>query len=73
MWPRPVLRPAAAWLRAAARRLAQTARLAVGVPDYQGYVAHRRAHHPDEPVMSYEAFFRDRQTARYKRGGSRCC
>jgi len=58
------------------RRAVQTARLMVGVPDYDTYVAHRRAHHPGEPVMSYTEFFRERQTARY--GGkrsrfSRCC
>lgn len=43
----------------------QTARLMVGVPDYQTYVLHRQANHPDQVVMSYEAFFRDRQQARY--------
>ena len=43
----------------------KTARLMVGVPDYDTYVAHRLAHHPDEPVMSYEEFFRERQNARY--------
>jgi uncharacterized short protein YbdD (DUF466 family) len=60
-------------LRAALRRLRQAAHLAVGLPDYQGYVAHRRARHPGEPVMSYEEFFRERQAARYRRGSSRCC
>ena len=58
------------------QRLAQTARLMVGVPDYDTYVAHRRAHHPGEPVMSYTEFFRERQRARYgcERGGiGRCC
>ena len=58
------------------QRLAQTARLMVGVPDYDTYVAHRRAQHPGEPVMSYAEFFRERQTARYgcERGRiSRCC
>jgi uncharacterized short protein YbdD (DUF466 family) len=43
----------------------QTARLMVGIPDYETYVAHRRAHHPGEPVMSYPEFFRERQKARY--------
>ena len=32
---------------------ARTARLMIGVPDYETYVAHRRANHPQEPVMSY--------------------
>lgn len=47
------------------RRAVQTARLMVGIPDYETYVAHRRAHHPEERVMSYTEFFRERQTARY--------
>lgn len=59
-----------------ARTLARTARLMVGVPDYDAYVAHRKEAHPGEPVMSYEEFFRERQTSRYatKDGKiSRCC
>jgi uncharacterized short protein YbdD (DUF466 family) len=42
----------------------QTARLMVGVPDYQTYVVHRQTQHPGLPVMSYEEFFRERQAAR---------
>ena len=34
------------------RDLARTARLMVGVPDYDAYVAHRRLDHPGEPVMT---------------------
>ncbi|HZR34228.1 MAG TPA: YbdD/YjiX family protein [Nevskia sp.] len=60
-------------LRAALGRLRQAAHLAVGLPDYQDYVAHRRARHPGEPVMTYEEFFRERQASRYRRGSSRCC
>ena len=44
----------------------------VGIPDYQTYLAHRLAHHPAEPVMSYAEFFRERQQARYGRV-SGCC
>lgn len=56
----------------------KTARLMVGMPDYDAYVAHRRAAHPGEPVMSYDEFFRERQSSRYgegENGGriSRCC
>lgn len=56
-------------------RAVQTARLMVGIPDYETYVAHRRAHHPGEPVMSYAEFFRERQTARYaaEKGRMGCC
>lgn len=48
----------------------------VGIPDYEAYVAHRKACHPDEPVMTYEQFFRERQASRYGTSGgkiSRCC
>lgn len=56
--------------------VAKTARLMVGVPDYESYVAHRRQVHPGEPVMTYEEFFRERQSSRYGENGgkiSRCC
>lgn len=43
----------------------QTARLMVGIPDYDTYVEHRRTLHPAEPVMTYQEFFRERQEARY--------
>lgn len=57
-------------------RAAETARLMVGVPDYPRYVAHRRARHPGEPVMTEAEFHRDRLARRYGGGpGSppRCC
>lgn len=53
--------------------LAKAARMMVGVPDYGQYVAHMRATHPELEPMSYEAFFRDRQQARYARGRGGCC
>jgi uncharacterized short protein YbdD (DUF466 family) len=64
-----------AWLKFG-RNLAQTARLMVGVPDYEAYVAHRQKDHPGEPVMNYADFFRERQSSRYGANGgkiSRCC
>jgi uncharacterized short protein YbdD (DUF466 family) len=54
-------------------RAAQMARLSCGVPDYQNYVRHLRLHHPEREVPTYQAFFRERQQARYKGGGGRCC
>jgi len=59
--------PADIWraLRTATHWAARTARLMVGVPHYESYVAHRRTHHPEQPIMSYEEFFRERQNARY--------
>jgi uncharacterized short protein YbdD (DUF466 family) len=57
----------------AGRYLTQSLRLMVGVPDYGGYVKHMRATHPDQEPMSYEAFFRERQAARYGSATGRCC
>jgi uncharacterized short protein YbdD (DUF466 family) len=68
----PVRERLQSWYRLAA----QTAHLMVGVPDYATYVEHRRRHHPGEPVMSREAFFRACQMRRYSPaagGGVRCC
>ncbi len=62
--------------RELARLACRTARLMVGIPDYETYVRHRQSCHPGEPVMTFEEFFRDRQARRYgggKGGISRCC
>ncbi len=50
-----------------------TARLAIGIPSYETYVAHVRAHHPEREPMSADDFFRERQAARYSGGSGRCC
>ena len=55
------------------QRAAQTARLMVGVPDYDAYVAHLRAAHPDVRPLTREDFVRSAQIRRYGRGASRCC
>jgi uncharacterized short protein YbdD (DUF466 family) len=56
------------------RTLRRMARLMVGVPDYDDYVRHMAANHPERPVMDRKAFFRDRQEARYGgKNGGRCC
>ena len=53
----------------------QTARLMVGIPDYETYVRHRQTYHSEQSIMSYEEFFRERQNARYAvaRGRFRAC
>ena len=67
---RMACRASAAWWHAAV----QSARLAIGIPDYDNYVEHMQTKHPDKPVMSYEAFFRERQEARYGgKSGPKCC
>ena len=56
------------------KRLFELMRLMVGVPDYDRFVAHQRAHHPEVPIISRAAFIAERQQARY--GGksqNRCC
>ncbi len=62
--------------RKALRGAARTARLMVGVPDYDTYLAHRRAEHPDEPAMSREQFVAERAERRFGGGPDRigrCC
>lgn len=56
-------------------RLTEFAGLLVGVPSYQRYVDHVRRRHPGVEPMTYEAFFRERQEARYGGKGriGRCC
>ena len=64
------------WWRNAARRAVQTARLMVGVPDYDAYVAHRTTYHPDAPVLTRADFHRNRIERRYGTGKGappRCC
>jgi uncharacterized short protein YbdD (DUF466 family) len=64
------------WSVRAVTGAARTARLMVGIPDYDTYVAHRRANHPGLPIMTYEEFFVERQEARYAVGKGRfrgCC
>ncbi|RAK57619.1 YbdD/YjiX family protein [Phenylobacterium deserti] len=57
-----------------ARCLCDGARLMVGQPNYEAYVEHLAANHPDRPPMSKAEFFRNRQDARYGGGGGfRCC
>ncbi|CAN7155993.1 YbdD/YjiX family protein [Variovorax sp. LjRoot290] len=56
-----------------ARSLGATLRLMVGLPDYDAYLSHMERTHPEQAPMSYEAFFRERQQARYGSGRGRCC
>ena len=59
------------------RGLKQTARLMVGQPDYDTYLAHWAKVHPDETPMNPTEFFRNREDRRFgggtATGGFRCC
>ena len=55
------------------RAAARAARLAIGIPDYEVYVAHMREHHRGTPPMDRGAFVLERMQARYGKGRARCC
>ncbi|MDI3381344.1 YbdD/YjiX family protein [Xenophilus aerolatus] len=61
------------YLARSTRALGQSLRLMVGLPDYDTYLSHMAATHPERAPMSYEAFFRERLEARYGAGKGRCC
>lgn len=48
-------------------------RTVIGVPDYERYLRHMRARHPECAVLSQAEFAKLRLEARYSRPGSRCC
>jgi uncharacterized short protein YbdD (DUF466 family) len=54
-------------------RAACIVRRIIGVPDYDHYVAHVRAHHAGVEPVTREEFTRQRLADRYSRPGSRCC
>ncbi len=45
----------------------------LGVPDYDAYVRHLAAAHPDSMPVSRADFVNERLIARYSRPGARCC
>jgi len=60
-------------LRTWARTMRQAWTQMVGIPDYDRYLAHHAAHHPEEPVLSRGEFFAQAIDRRYSRSGPRCC
>lgn len=60
------------WLDAL-HNVAAIARRVAGVPDYDAYVAHVRARHPERPIPTRVEFFAERQNARYRGTDSGCC
>lgn len=61
-------------LNSAGSYLGKTARLMIGMPDYETYVQHMKRIHPDQTPMTSAEFFRERQDARYGgKGGFKCC
>ena len=62
-----------ALLAARCSLLASTVRRIVGMPDYQAYLAHLRAAHPERPLPTERQYFDDYLKGRYESGPTRCC
>ncbi len=56
-----------------AHGIRQVCRQLFGIPDYERYVAHAQAHHPDVPVLSRREFFAQAIDRKYGKSGPRCC
>jgi len=51
-----------------------TANLMIGMPNYDIYKQHMQNNHPNQNLMSYEEFFKQRQIARFGGNGNvKCC
>ena len=56
------------------RALCSTCRQIFGMPDYDAYVAHASARHPDARVLTRDEYFAQAIERRYGgRGPGRCC
>jgi uncharacterized short protein YbdD (DUF466 family) len=65
---------AGAAVREAARRLRRIWLQVIGAPDYERYLAHHAAHHPDTPPMSERDYVKLFIERKYNGpGASRCC
>lgn len=53
--------------------IARALRAIAGVPDYERYVAHMHARHPDNAPLSVGEFLAERQRERFEKPGGRCC
>lgn len=60
-------------LRTALMRALATLRRVAGMPDYQAYLAHHGAHHPQTAPQSEREYFAAFVAARYGNGPTRCC
>lgn len=64
------------WAETLVARLARatsTLNRIIGAPDYEGYLRHQRACHPDQAPLTRDEFVRQRLNDRYSRPGARCC
>ncbi|MFF0911809.1 YbdD/YjiX family protein [Microbacterium enclense] len=70
--PGPLARLAAG-AAAAGRGLRWYVTTLMGDRAYDVYVAHHRAHHPDEPPVTERQFWRQRTDEQERNPGARCC
>jgi uncharacterized short protein YbdD (DUF466 family) len=64
---------AAATPPARAQAIRQTCRRLLGIPDYDGYLAHRQQQHPGQAVLSEREFHATAIDRKYGAAGPRCC
>jgi uncharacterized short protein YbdD (DUF466 family) len=57
----------------ALRRLLRTVREIVGAPDYERYLEHHAASHPDQAPLSAREYYADFVNRRFGSGLPRCC
>ncbi len=55
------------------RRGVRAVRRVFGMPDYEAYLCHLRAHHPEVPLPTEREYFQQYVEARYGDGPTRCC
>ena len=67
------MKPQSLQMFAAIAAVLRVLRFMIGAPDYERYAAHMQARHPEQPLLTRDAFARERLAARYDRPGSRCC
>ena len=60
-------------VRSSLSRWGAALRTIAGAPSYERYLAHMRAAHPGDRVMTETEFSAARLSDRYDRAGSRCC
>lgn len=51
----------------------QLVREMAGERDYENYLRHQAAHHPDEPVQGEREFWRERTDRQDQNPTARCC
>jgi uncharacterized short protein YbdD (DUF466 family) len=56
-----------------AQGIGQICRQLFGIPDYERYIAHAAAHHPDAPALSRREFCAQAIERKYGKSGPRCC